>query len=187
MYRVAALLTAMSIMASLQAADPLFERAWNKLDTIESGRAKPGSVIVFTPAELNAWVRVRVPQLVDGVRNPRLTLGTNTATGSALVDFLKIRQSDGASTNPLLARLIAGERPITVSVRIDSGGGRCTVHLLRVELSGVAATGTVLDLLISAFFKPMFPDAKIDEPFELGGNVERIDVMPAAARVTIKK
>jgi len=67
------------------AADPVFERAWNKLDAIDSGRVKPGSVIEFTPAEWNAWVQVRVPQLVEGVRNPRVELGMNTATGSALV------------------------------------------------------------------------------------------------------
>ena len=172
---------------ALLAADPVFERAWNKLDAIESGRARPGSVIVFTPAELNAWAEVRVPQMVDGIRNPRVELGTNTATGSALVDFLKMRQAEGVATNPVLATLIEGERPLKVSVRVESGGGRCTVHLMRVEISGIAATGPVLDLLVSAFFRPLFPDAKIDQPFELGDNIDRIDIRPSGVRVSIKK
>lgn len=180
-------LLAIAIAPALLAADPLFERAWNKLDAIESGRARPGSVIVFTPAELNAWVQARAPQMVEGIRNPRIELGTDTATGSALVDLLKMRQAEGVATNPVLAKLIDGERPLKVSVRVDSGGGRCTVHLIRVEISGLAATGPVLDLLVSAFFRPLFPDAKIDQPFELGDNIDHIEIRPAGLRVAIKK
>lgn len=181
------LLLAIATAPALFAADPVFERAWNKLDAIDSGRARPGSVIEFTSAEWNAWAQVRVPQLAEGVRNPRIELGTNTATGSALVDFLKIRQSQGIATNPVLAKLMDGERPVKASVRVDSGGGRCTIHLMRVEISGIAATGRVLDLLVSTLFEPLFPEAKIDQPFELGGNVDRIDIRPAGVRVTIKK
>lgn len=180
-------LLAIAIAPVLLSADPVFERAWNKLDAIESGRAKPGSVIVFTPAELNAWAQTRVPQMVDGISNPRIELGTNIATGSALVDFLKMRQAEGIATNPVLAALIEGERPLKVSVRVESGGGHCTVHLLRVEISGIAATGPVLDLLVSAFFRPLFPDAKIGQPFELGDNIDRLDVRPSGVRVAIKK
>ncbi len=94
-------LLTIAIAPVLLAADPLFERAWNKLDSIDSGRARPGSVVEFTAAEWNAWVQVRVPQLVEGVRNPRIELGTGTATGSALVDFLKMRQAEGIATNPM--------------------------------------------------------------------------------------
>jgi hypothetical protein len=111
----------------------------------------------------------------------------NTATGTALVNLLKMRQAEGIATNPFVERLIDGERPMKVTVRLESGGGRCTVHLLRVEVSGLAATGPVLDLLVSAFFQPLFPDAKIDQPFELGSNIDRIDIQPTGVRVTIKK
>ena len=180
-------LLAIAIAPALAAADPVFERAWNKLEAIESGRARAGSVIVFTPAELNAWVQARVPQMVDGISNPRLEPGTNTATGSALVDFLKMRQAEGVATNPVLATLIEGERPLKVSVRVESSGGRCTVHLMRVEISGIPATGPVLELLVSAFFRPLFPDAKIDQPFELGDNIDHIEIRPAGLRVIIKK
>src|SRR5260221_7611340 len=105
-------------------------------------------------------MQVRVQQLVEWVRYARIVLGTCTATGSALVDFLKMRQAEGIATNPVLAKLIDGERPVKVSVRLDSAGGRCTVHLMRVEVSGIAASGVVLDLLVSTFFQPLFPEAK---------------------------
>ncbi len=70
---------------------------------------------------------------------------------------------------------------------IQSANGRATVHLVRVEIGGLAVSGATLDFLIDTFFRPLYPDAKIDEPFELSDRVERIEVTPAEARVYIKK
>ncbi|PYT13158.1 MAG: hypothetical protein DMG59_21315 [Acidobacteria bacterium] len=177
-----------ALALALPAADPLYESARAKLDRIEARKAKPGSVIVFPPAEINAWARVRVPEIVpEGIRDPRVELGVDAGTGYALVDFLKMRHAKGYETNWFVAKLIQGERPLKVSVRVTSGGGRCTVYLTRVEISNVAATGSVLDFLIKTFFLPLYPDAKINEPFDLDYDIDRIDVRPAAVRVTMKK
>ena len=173
---------------TLPAADPVYESARQKLDLIEARQAKPGSVIVLTSEEINTWARVRLPEIVpEGIRNQRAELGTDTGAGYALVDFLKLRHAQGDATNFLLRRLIEGERPVEARVRVQSGGGRCTVFLTRVEVSNVVANGTVLDLLIKTFFLPLYPDAKINEPFELGYNMDRVDIRPSGVRVTIKK
>ncbi len=169
---------------AVPAADPLYESARRKLDLIESRQAKPGSVFNFTPGEINAWAPIRVPEYVPaGVRHPRIELGVETATGYALMDLLKMHET----SNWLMTRLIEGERPVKVSVRVRSGGGRCTVDLLRVEVSNVVASGAVLDFLVKTFFVPMYPDAKINEPFDLDYNIDRIEVRPAGVRVTIRK
>lgn len=184
-------LLALGIAASIPAADPLadplFARCASKFDLIDSGQAKRGSVIEFTPAELNAWARGRVPQLTEGVRDPRLQLETGAGNGSALVDFAKIAKSRGLTTNALLGRLIEGERPLKVSVRLESGQGHATVYLTSVELSGVTISGALLDFLVKDFFVPLFPEAKINQPFELRDNIDRIDVRPDGARVAIRK
>jgi hypothetical protein len=173
---------------ALSAADPAYESARHKLDLIDEGQAKPGSVIVFIPEEINAWARIRLPEIVsEGIRNPRVELAMDTGTGHALVDFLKLRQTTGEATNSLLAKLIEGERPVEATVRVQSGGGRCTVYLTRVAVSNVVAEGTVLDFLIRTFFLPLYPGAKIEEPFELGYNIERIELRPSGVRVTIRK
>jgi hypothetical protein len=56
-----------------------------------------------------------------------------------------------------------------------------------VELSSIGANGTVLDFLIKTFFMPLYPDAKINEPFDLDYDIDAIDITPAEIRVTIKK
>ena len=125
--------------ALLRAADPVGVSVSKKLDLIESGKAKAGSVYRFTPAELNAWVRVKAPTIVtDGFRQPRLVLGNGEASASALIDFLKVRQANGTETNYLVAKLIQGEKLVTARASIQSAHGKATVHLLRVEVGGLA-------------------------------------------------
>ncbi|HTW66237.1 MAG TPA: hypothetical protein VME17_16550 [Bryobacteraceae bacterium] len=174
--------------AALWSADSLAGRVTRRLDLIDSGKAKPGEVFHFTPAELNAWVRVKAPGIVHaGFRDPQLQLGDGMAHASALIDFLKARQAKGIETNWLVAKLIQGEKLVTADASIQSAHGKATVHLIRVEIGGLAVTGAPLDFLIQNFFLPFYPDAKIDEPFELADGVDRIVVTPAEVRVYIRR
>jgi hypothetical protein len=175
-------------LALVAAVNPLAENVSRKLDLIQSGKAKPGSVFVFSSAELNAWVRIKAPMVVpEGLRQPRLELANGSATGYALVDFLKLQHGAGIETNWLISKLIQGEKRVMATATIQTANGRATVHLVRVEIGGLAVSGATLDFLIDTFFRPLYPDAKIDEPFELSDRVDRIDVTPAEARVYIKK
>ena len=61
------------------------------------------------------------------------------------------------------------------------------MHLVRVEVGGLAVSGAALDYLVQNFFRPFYPDAKIDEPFDLAGNVDHIVVTPAEALVYIRR
>ena len=174
--------------AGTYAADSLAQQVSKKIEIIQSGRAEPGQVFVFGATELNAWARVQAREVVpEGLRQPKLELGNGTATGSALVDFLKLRHASGIETNWLVAKLIEGEKPVRATARIESAKGRATVHLIRVEIGGLAVSGAPLDFLIQTFFLPLYPNAKIDEPFELADHVERIEVRPGEARVYMKK
>jgi hypothetical protein len=178
----------MTIACALGAADPAAIGVSKKLDIIQSGQARPGSVFRFTPAELNAWVRVKAPSVItDGFRQPQLVLGNGEATATALIDFLKVRHANGIETNWLIAQLIQGEKLVKARAGIQSAHGRATVHLVRVEVGGLAVTGAALDFLVQNFFRPFYPEAKIDEPFDLAGNVDRIEITPAEARVYIRR
>ncbi len=171
----------------LAAPDPLYLSTQKKFDQIADGKLKPGTVVVLTPAELNAWARVKVTESIpQGLRNPVIELGSGEATGSALVDFLKMASQNGQEPGWLISKLIEGERPLKVWIRMTSSGGRATVNLTRVELSNASLSGRTLDFLIDNFFKPKYPDAKIGEPFDLGYSIERIEIQPAGVRVVMK-
>ncbi len=187
--RLLALTAAAGVALSfaLNAADPALESASAKLEKLESGQGKPGETIMFTPAEINAWVAVKVPEAVpQGIRDTRIELGTDTASASAMVDFPKIQESRGKSVGWAMA-MFQGERPLKISVREASYGGKITVFLTRVEMSGVGVEGTALDFLIKSFFLPLYPDAKIGEPVDLDFNIDHVQIRPDGLRIIIKK
>ena len=180
---VAAILTA----AALTAADPATS-AQQKIDAILANRPAPGSVILFTPAEANAWAQAKLPVLVpQGIRNESLEFSPDVVTGSALVHFIKVRKAMGKDTGAILSKLLEGERPVRATVRVASANGFATLYLTRLQVGSSAVSGTVLNTLIDNVLRPVYPDATINEPIELDYRIERIEIRPAGVRVVIKK
>ena len=170
-------------LATLCAAPDDYLSAKQKFDLIESGGLKAGSRVELSVRELDAYAEQQVPA---GVRNPRLQLAApGLATGIAMVDFGKLRRAAGYQTGWLMSKLLDGERPVSVTARIHSAGGRATVDLQRVEISGVAIDGGTLDFLIQNVLLPLYPNAVLGRPFELGHRIDKLDVAPAAVGVFI--
>ena len=160
-----------------------YSSARQKFDRIDSDRLQPGTRVTLTPQELDAYVAHTAP---DGVRNPRLELPeAGLARGSALIDFGRVRRSQGHPPGWLMAKLLDGERPVSVTARIRSSQGRATVDVQRVEISGVVIDGSTLDFLIQNVLLPMYPNAAVGRPFELGHRIERLDVQRGAVGVLI--
>jgi hypothetical protein len=173
------------LVASLGAAYSDYLSAKQKFALIESDRLKPGSRVQLTTQEVTAYVEHELP---DGVRNPKVEiLSPGIARGSALIDFGKMRRAQGYNPGWLMSKLLDGEHPVSVTARIRSGGGSATVDVQRVEISGIQIDGGTLDFLIQNFLIPMYPDAAVGRPFELGHRIAQLDVQPAAVAVLIGK
>jgi hypothetical protein len=187
---------ALALLAApvLSTTSPDYQAVVHKFSLIEHDRLKPGSRVVLkpgsrvvlTPAELNAYARQEVAEVApDGVRNARLDLGPGTATATALIDFGKLRRAEGKPPGRILAYLLDGERPVTITARIRSSGGTATVDVQEVQISGVTIEGRMLDFLIHNYVVQAYPSAKVGEPFALGHRIERLDVQPSAVGVLI--
>src|SRR5262245_4542016 len=153
-----------------------------KLDQIESGKLRPGTRVVMTAQELTGWAAHEVP---EGVRAPKVELGKGTAIGSAMIDFGKVQRAQGKPPGWIMSKLLDGERPVRVSVRIHSANGAATVDVERVEVSGLQIEGQMLDFLIQNFLLAMYPDAAVGRPFSIGPHVDRLELTPGAASVII--
>jgi hypothetical protein len=162
--------------------------AQKKFQQIDKRQVKPGSRVAISAGELNAYVQAELPKVAPpGIRRPVVRLhGNDTATGTALVDFVKLRSAQGKPPNWLLRKLLEGEHEVEVTTRVRSGGGRATVDLQRVEVAGIPISGSALDFLVQNYLIPNYPEAKIGKPFSLGKSVERIEVQPGVAYVVTK-
>lgn len=171
----------------LPAATSTADIAHQKFARIERGDLRAGSRVDLSAAELNAWAadeaRLYAP---GGARNIKLELTAGGATGSALIDFLKLRQAaTGEAPGWIMKNLFAGERQVMVKVRFASRNRRARVDVDRVEVSGVPIEGSALDFLIQTWLRPTFPDVKINQWFNLGFHMDRFTVEPGGASVFI--
>ena len=170
----------------LIAASGNYSAVEQKFQSIENGHLRPGSRVHLTVGELNAYVEHELPTVTGGVRQPRLSvLRPEVAQGSALINFAEVRRSQGNPPGWLMSQLLEGERPVTVTARIRSSGGHATVDVLSVQISGITLDGRTLDFLIQHFLLPLYPDAQVGRPFELGDRIERLEVQPGGVDVVI--
>jgi len=174
------------IAVSFGAASSAYVSAHEKLDHIESDRLPPGTRVQLSAGELTAYVQHEAPTVTDGVRNLDLQLvAPGVAKGSALIDFAKVQRSQGNAPGWLMTKLLQGERPVSVTARIRSAAGTATVDVQRVEISGIVIDGRTLDFLIDNILLPLYPNAVVGRPFELGHHIEKLDVQPRAVGIII--
>jgi hypothetical protein len=160
----------------------------HKFDLIESESLRPGSRVTLTARELNAYVANEVHEYApQGVRNTQVELGDGSATGAALIDFLKLKQTAGQSPGWVMSKLLAGEKPVRVTARIQSASGRAQVDVERVEIAGLVIEGQMLDYLIRNYLIAQFPEAKVGEKFELAHHIDHLDVKPDAVGVVLSR
>src|SRR6478672_3149977 len=116
--------------------------AMHKFKLLESERLQRGTRVSLTAGELNAYVRQEVADnFPAGVREPHLALSNGAATGSALIDFGKVRRAMGKPPGWLMSKFLDGERRVEVNARSRSGGGQATVDVESVKISGLTIEG----------------------------------------------
>lgn len=184
-----AILAALLAGALAVSAASVADAARRKFDAIAGLRLPAGARVNLSASELDAWAADEARVYAPGaVRNIRLTLARGAATGSALIDFVKLHQAAAGEEPGWLAQnLFAGERPVTVTAHFASASRRARVDVDRVEVSGVVIEGATLRFLIDNWLRPEFPGVKIGEWFDLGFRIERFTVSPSAVSVFISR
>jgi hypothetical protein len=173
------------LLGALASVSGDYISARQKFDLIEGERLKPGSRLDLSASELTAYADVEAP---PGVRNPRIQLvSPEVATGTALIDFGKLERAQGYQPGWLMSRLLDGERPVSVTARIQSAAGRARVDVQRVEIAGLEVDGRTLDFLIRNFLLALYPDAAVGRPFDLGHRIEKLDVQPKGVGVIVAR
>ncbi|MBM3774676.1 MAG: hypothetical protein FJW37_05870 [Acidobacteria bacterium] len=180
------LAVAVFLAAGLSSSTPDYFSVKRKFEAIEKQQLKPGTRMQLSEKELNAYFREEAVRAVpEGLSQPRLELGEQQASGSAVIDFVKLQKAQGKPPGWLMAQLLAGEHTVKVTARIQSGAGRATVNPQSVEIDGIAISGPMLNYLIENYLLPRYPTAAINRPFELGHRIERLDVRPSSVAVVI--
>jgi hypothetical protein len=177
------LLSAVCLALGIASGYDFYASARQKVDLIESGRLAPGARVDLSLGELNAFAAKEAPA---GIRDPRVVLnGDDRVSATAFVDFGKLRRAQGYEPGWLMSKLLDGEHAVSGSARVHSGGGKITVDVERVSISGVAVDGKTLDFIIQNFVIPFYPEAMVGRPVQMGYRIDRLQLAPAGVGVVI--
>lgn len=171
---------------ALSGSNPDYVSAETKIERIREEQVPRGATVRLSAAEVNAYLRGKAEsELGDAVKAVDVRLGRDAITWRSLIDFGKLPDLESLSSNWLLGRLLAGEKPVTVEARLISGGGMATVEVDSVEISGSRFEGDTLEFLVDQLMGIIDPDIKAGEQYELDHNIERIAVRPEDVAVKI--
>jgi hypothetical protein len=148
-----------------------------KLRHIESNAQAPHpdpTPTVFTEQEVNSYLASDNVRLPDGVQSVKLEGEPGIITGTARVDFDRIREGSHSS-NPLLS-MFSGIHDVVVVAHAHGSGGRGYVHVDSVSLDGIEVPRFVLQLFVQKFLQPKYPQLGLDSQFALPDRIDTATV-----------
>jgi hypothetical protein len=158
-----------------------------KLRHIESNgqSARPDQTpTVITEQEVNAYLASDNVALPTGVRSVKLEGQPGTITGSAQIDFDRIREGS-RSSNPLLS-VFSGVHDVIVHAHAYGAARQGYVHVDSVSLDGVEVPRFVLQLFVEKYLQPKYPELGLDSRFALPDRVDTATVGEHKLTVTQK-
>jgi len=172
-----ALATLHATNLSRQQADA-FQR---KIDTITrqgaSASARPG--VRRTPVsetEVNSWFAYRSQALLPrGIADPHITIvGNGKLMGTVLVDLSAV--TNGSSLSPFT--YFSGRVPVNVSGVLHTQDGEGRFDLESSDIGGVPVPKPLIQQVLSHYSKTeSHPQGvRLDDPFELPANIQKIEV-----------
>jgi hypothetical protein len=158
-----------------------------KLEQITRNASLPAPkplVTELSQTEINSYLQYsmggRIPK---GVSGAALTLHPGRVSGNAMIDFDQLKASSKQPANPIVDWLVAGRKPVSATATFTSQNHKGLVHLEQVSIGAASVSGFLLDLLIRHLVLPRYPNAVIDQPFELPAKIDRIVIEEGRAVV----
>lgn len=170
---------AQSPQSQADAAVTKFDRVMNP------PAAKSERRTVISQSELNAYLRYKASWLPQGITDASVGfLDANHISTSVIADLDHVRQrSSGGWFDP--TAYLKGKLPVFVSGTLTTGGGRGTFQLERATVDGIPVPPVFIQEIFAYYTRtPDLPSGmRLDAPFLLPSEIERIDV--AAGQATV--
>ena len=167
---------------SRQAADALSKKiaAITQRGSEQRDGGAPSSV-TLTQDELNSWFLFRSAKyLPAGVTKPSVSLiGGGSMRGTATLDLDAVARK--RSSNPLdPLSYVFGRVPVTVTGTLHARNGMGRFDVQSAELASIPIPKTILQELLSYYAASAEqPEGiRLEDPFALPANIQRIDVAP---------
>src|SRR6266496_509012 len=147
--------------------------AQRKVDHIEANGAlahPDPAPTQFTEQEINAYIASGKVQLPEGVQSVHLVGMDGTVTGTARVDFDKVK-TGRKSSNPLLS-MFSGMHNVEVKAHAQGRNGTGIIHVDSVALDGAEIPHFLLELFVDKYVAPKYPGVGMDTQVPLPNKID---------------
>lgn len=139
---------------------------------------------IFTEQEVNAYLASDAVKLPPGVQSVKLAGEPGVISGTAQVNFDKVREGVHSS-NPLLS-IFSGVHEVQVATHAYGERGTGYVHVDSVSLDGVEVPHFVLELFVEKYLTARYPEIGLDSKFKLADRIDSATVGEHQLTVTQK-
>ena len=146
------------------------EQKFHHIETNASAARPDQTPTVLTEKEVNAYIASDNVKLPSGVQSLKLAGAPGVITGTAQVDFDRVREGVHSS-NPLLS-IFSGLHEVVVVAHAHGAGRTGYVHVDSVSLDGVEVPHFVLELFVEKFITEKNPQIGIDSQFALPDRID---------------
>ena len=155
-----------------------------KIDAIKKAESNPNhkrgsSRMEISEAELESYLLISlkddIPAQIDSAD---VQLGQDTVALDTQITF-----NSGATSNPVVDTLIGGTHNLFLKGKLVARDARGKFELQDVKVDGIPVPNVLIQTLFKKYVKPKYPDADLDEPFDLPWGMQEIKVQPGKATV----
>jgi hypothetical protein len=175
---------AQSPQALADAADAKLQAMIYGQSSAATAREQPRRT-VFSQTEMNAYLRYRATWLPLGITEPSVQfIGANKVATRVTADLDGVRKkSSGGWFDP--TAYLSGKLPVYVTGTLTTGDGRGRFVLEQATVDGIPVPKLFIDELLAYYTRsPVNPTGlRLEEPFELPSEIDRIDVTTGQATV----
>jgi len=155
-----------------------------KIDAIKKAESNPNhkrgsSRMEISEAELESYLLISlkddIPAQIDSAD---VQLGQDTVALDTQITF-----NSNATSNPIVDTLIGGTHNLFLKGKLVARDARGKFELQDVKVDGIPVPNVLIQTLFKKYVKPKYPDADLDEPFDLPWGMQEIKVLPGKATV----
>lgn len=179
-------------VSAAQSSQALADATYGKLQAvIQAAPARPARAdaarrTVFSQTEMNAYLKYRAASwLPTGLTDPTVQfIGPNRVATLVTADLDGVRKrSSGGWFDP--TSYLRGRLPVYVTGMLSTADGRGRFVLERATVDGIPVPTLFIDELLAFYTRSAENPTgmRLEEPFELPSEIQRIDVTPGEAVV----
>ena len=155
-----------------------------KIDAVKKADETPthkrgSSRVEVTEAELESYLlyslKEDIPAKIDSAD---VQLGQDTVALDTQITF-----NSNATGNPMVDALIGGTHNLFLKGKLVGSEGRGKFDLQEIRVDSIPVPNVLIQALFKKYVKPKYPDADLNEPFDLPWGIQELKLEPTKATV----